>query len=77
MSRECFKHLCNRITTIVGEDEFKSDEYLNNLRHSNDPKVRMMKAHEDSIGGFVSGEIKLAVTLRLLAGGSYLDLSLL
>jgi hypothetical protein len=36
-----------------------------------------MYAHEASTGGFVSGEIKLALTLRLLAGGSYLDLSLL
>lgn len=81
MSRECFQHLCNRITAIVGEDEFKSEEYLDSIRHSNDPKERhmksLMKAHEDSTGGFVSGEIKLAVTLRLLAGGSYLDLSLL
>ena len=37
----------------------------------------MEKAHTDSTGGFISGEIKLALTLRLLAGGSYLDLSLL
>jgi len=25
-------------------------------------------------GGYISGEIKLALTLRLLAGASYLDL---
>ena len=37
----------------------------------------MEKAHAESTGGFISGEIKLALTLRLLAGGSYLDLSLL
>ena len=28
-------------------------------------------------GGFVSGEVKLALTLRLLAGGTYMDLALL
>ena len=28
-------------------------------------------------GGLISGEIKMALTLRILAGGSYLDLSLL
>ena len=37
----------------------------------------MNKAHTDSTGGFISGEIKLALTLRMLAGGTYLDLSLL
>ena len=36
-----------------------------------------MCAHEASTVFFVSGEIKLALTLCLLAGGSYLDLSLL
>ena len=37
----------------------------------------MEKAHAESTGEFISGEIKLALTLRLLAGGSYFDLSLL
>ena len=81
MSRECFAYLCNRIMTNVGEDKFKSEEFLDNLKHSDDPrdkeKVQMMNAHEGSTGGFISGEIKLALTLRMLAGGSYLDLSLL
>ena len=36
-----------------------------------------MRAHEASTGGFISGEIKVALTLRILAGGSYLDLALL
>ena len=36
-----------------------------------------MKAHEHTTGGFVSGQVKLALTLRLLAGGSYMDLALL
>ena len=36
-----------------------------------------MQAHYESTGGFISGEVKLALVLRMLAGGSYLDLSLL
>ena len=37
----------------------------------------MHKAHKFLNGGFVSGEVKLALTLRLLAGGSYLDICLI
>jgi hypothetical protein len=36
-----------------------------------------MKAHNATTGGYICGEIKLALVLRLLAGGSYLDLALL
>jgi hypothetical protein len=32
-------------------------------------------AGRSSIGDFISGEVKLAIALRLLAGGTYLDLS--
>ena len=39
--------------------------------------TNILRAPEESTGGFIYGEIKLALTLRLLAGGSYLDLSLL
>ena len=40
-------------------------------------KKQIEKAYTESTGGFISGEIKLALTLKLLVGGSYLDLSLL
>ena len=81
MSRECFQQLCNKIEDNVGSDDFKSERYLRELRLGLNSfqlnKKKMEKAHTDSTGGFISGEIKLALTLRLLAGGSYLDLSLL
>ena len=32
-------------------------------------------AHHKTSGGFICGEVKLAITLRILAGGSYLDVS--
>ena len=37
----------------------------------------MYKAHEKTSGGFISGEIKLTITIRMLAGGSALDLAVL
>jgi hypothetical protein len=81
MSKECFLLLAERIETNVGEETFKSESYLDDLMHSKSPKdiavIKMMKAHEGSTGGFISGEVKLALTLRILAGGSYLDLALL
>ena len=36
-----------------------------------------MRAHKNTFSGFVSGEVKLAVTLRMLADASYLDLFLI
>ena len=81
MSKECFEILCERIESNVGDREFKSEVYLvqyhycyadNELFSTN-----ILKAHAESTGGFISGEIKLALTLRILAGGTYLDLALL
>jgi hypothetical protein len=34
-------------------------------------------AHKHSTGGFISGEVKVAITLCILGGGVYLDLALL
>lgn len=81
MPRECFRELCNKIEENVGEAQFKSEAYLRNLKQSTDirdkKKISIMKCHDKSTGGFISGEVKLALTLRILAGGSYLDLALL
>ncbi|KAL7506494.1 hypothetical protein ACHAXN_009688 [Cyclotella atomus] len=81
MERECFEHLCQQIIANVGEGAFKSEEYLHELKHGyvgiDIKNTNIANAHEHSTGGFVSGEVKLALTLRLLAGGSYMDLALL
>ena len=37
----------------------------------------MSHTHVQSTGGFVPGEVKLALMLSLLAGGTYMDLTLL
>ena len=80
MSKGCFSYLCEQIKSNVGEDKFKSEEFLSKCSRAItfSPKVsNIMRAHEQTTGGFISGEVKLALTLRLLAGGSYMDLALL
>ena len=37
----------------------------------------MHQAHVDTCGGYVSGEVKVAITLQMLAGGDSLDLGAL
>ena len=79
MERVCFKYLCYCIIANVGEGAFKSEEYLN-AKHRfivEEKQANILHAHEHTTGGIVSGEVKLALTLRLLAGGSYMDSALL
>ena len=40
-------------------------------------RIRMHQAHVSTSGGYVSGEAKLGITLRMLAGGDSLDLGAL
>ena len=70
MSRECFAFLCKKIKTNVGEDEFMSEEYLranspgvSGESHGFFSKMHMAASHKASTGGFISGEIKLVLTL--------------
>lgn len=67
MERECFHYLCDRIIANVGEGAFKSEEYLYEMKHGyvvEDRQANILHAHEHTTGGFVSGEVKLALTLR-------------
>ena len=83
MSRECFDLLCRAIKRNVGEGAFKSEEFLRELqfrRPNSVSEARMMglvQGHSVYTGGIICGEVKLAITLRILAGGSYLDLGLI
>jgi hypothetical protein len=74
MNRRTFLNLCNVIESNVGVDEFKSERYLESLETQNSMIGSISRAHGATSSGFVSGEIKVAITLRILAGGSYLDL---
>ncbi len=87
MPWECFDLLCMRIQDNVGEGTFKSEAYLREkwddttLAPPDSVSMcwlrRLAKAHFVQYGGFISGEVKLAITLCMLAGGSYLDLGLI
>jgi hypothetical protein len=63
---------------------FKSKDYLDEIlshqlpnSYHNHQWTNILLAHEHSTGGFISGEVKVAITLCILGGGSYLDLALL
>ena len=74
MSRECFSLLCQKITCGVGEKVFKSECYIDAFLRGKD---KMFNAHECTSGGYISGETKVAVTLRILAGGDSYDLGVI
>ena len=79
MNPELFDELCSVIKDLVGEEEFKSEEYLSFCLDDDDPNQsnNIAKAHAKSTGGFISGEVKLAMTLRILGGGSFMDIAML
>ena len=75
MSKDCFNKLCRKIIRGVGESEFKSESFLAEQCNRNSKIRNIMIAHKGTSGGFICGELKLAIALRILAGGSYLDVS--
>ena len=83
MTRPCFDLLCQKIISHIGESSFKSEEYIDafldlpNDTFSTCKRIRMHQAHVATSGGYVSGEAKLGITLRMLAGGDSLDLGAL
>ena len=65
MSRDCFHHLCEQIEQNIGRPTFKSKQYLRELcpgTIEDNKQNKMNHAHVQSTGGFVSGEVKLALT---------------
>ena len=67
--------MCFKIIKGVGEEEFKSEQYLAELVAHNTKLGKMLMAHHKTTCGFICGEVKLAITLRIFAGGLYLDVS--
>jgi DDE superfamily endonuclease len=63
MTLESFSILCKNICKKVGEDKFRSEEFIANQGQGLDAKIPL-----------IPGEIKVAISIRMLAGGSYLDL---
>ena len=69
MERLCFKKSCEKIENVVDEKDFKSEVFLETLTtsHVHTKLKESYNVHVRSTGGFVSGDIMLAITLRLLA----------
>ena len=82
MNRNCFKLLCQKIISTVGESKFKSEEYIaaflvNPYSPLSLQSAKIHNAHCYTSGGYISGEVKLAISLRLLAGGDAYDLAVM
>jgi hypothetical protein len=85
MPCECFDMLCTKIKNNVGEGVFKSEqclsELLSTLATPNSVAESQMRGiargHYMYTGGIICGEVKLAITLRMLAGGSFLNLGII
>ena len=70
---------CQKIEQNVGSDGCVSEQYIHEVKSGlviDEQRANILCAHEQSMGTIISGEVKLAFTLHVLAGGPYLDLSL-
>ena len=78
MPRGCFNDLCYKIEKVLGENTFKSETYLEKFKDmgSRTKQSCMYNNSATHTGAYISGEIKVAITLRMLAGASYLDMYL-
>lgn len=80
MEREFFANVCECIRTNVGNHNFKSESYLDGFVAGcimQGHPSNILHEHEQKAGGFVSGEVKLALTLKLLVCGLYMNLALM
>ncbi len=77
--------LCTNIKSNVGEGAFKSEQYLSELLSTLAPPNSVAECRMRGIalghymytGVIICGEVKLAIALCMLAGGSYLDLGII
>ena len=61
MEKKSFRKLCEMIRDQIGDDEFKSE-------HGTTRKTKKTEKANEFYGGEVSGEIKIAMFFRMLAG---------
>ena len=66
MSREYFDLLCQNIISSVGAENFKSEVCIDTFLKD---KYYMYAANVATSGGFISGEVRLSIAIRLLVGG--------
>ena len=70
MSLPVFNKMCLYIRAKIGDGKFKSEAHL----EKNAAKIPTFDAMGFT-GGFIPGEVKVAAGLRMMAGGSYLDIA--
>lgn len=78
MNRWCFEKLCSEVRAAVGDEVFKPESYiasLRTMRHTTQISS-IFNCNIHTCGEWIQGEVKIAWTLRYLAGASYLDLYL-
>jgi hypothetical protein len=71
MTLDAFTILCKRICTKVGEERFRSEAFI--AEQEQRLEQQRLEDVERKIPP-IAGEIKVAISIRMLAGGSYLDL---
>ena len=71
MNNSCFNAVCSKIESNIGREKFKSEAYLSELEeaYTDNKKFNMFTANKKTTGGYLSGEIRVAIALRVLAGG--------
>ena len=78
MSKHCFHKLCIRVSNEIGENVFLPQLSLDNIDRicSIPHRLRnLMTGRVCDFGGDISGEIKLAIFIRVLAGGCFWDIA--
>ena len=73
MLKTLFQQLVDDVSSIVPAHDFKNEEFLQKIIDGSDPSNNIIFAHYNTTGGFVSGKIKLGITLQVLGGARYLD----
>lgn len=79
MKKQTFISLCQRVETAVGSSAFRSEQYLHSLLIGMEGSTAASTMYRNSLkftGNYISGEWKVALTLRYLAGAMCLDLYL-
>ena len=74
MNIACFDALCHILETSIGAENFCSVDYLKRIQYKSSS---IYFVYKKSTGDIIAGEIKVVITLRLIAAVSYLDLMLL
>ena len=78
-----FKSLCERIIDVVDREEFKPQIYMQEMfegssqedNQTSRKKRRMSQAYTETCGGYINGKTEVVITIRLMSGGSFLDIA--